>query len=103
MSVLAEDYALIADKKGEMLIMQVVHKKTGVVIHTKRKRAINNLHIKSVLRHYRRELFEEQGLEQLLLEDLARRHKINVEGKSLKEILDEINDSQNRKNYLFDL
>lgn len=99
MSEIADDYILSADKQSDMLIMKVIHKKTGVIIHTKRKRAINDLHIKSVLRHYRRELFEEQGLEQLLLDDLAKRHNVDPEGKILREILDEVNASQNDRGY----
>lgn len=99
MTNLANNYALIADKKGDMLVMQVVHKNTGVVIHTKRCRAINDLHIKSTLRQYRHHLFEEKGLEQLLLDDLVKRHKIDPTGKSLREILNEVNSSQNGCGY----
>lgn len=100
MSVLATDYALIADKKGDMLIMKVVHKSTGIVIHTKRCRAINDLHIKSTLRQYRYYLFEEMGIEQVVLDNLIARHGVDPEGKSLREILDEINKAQDEKNYL---
>lgn len=32
MSALATDYALIADKKGDMLVMKVAYKATGSVI-----------------------------------------------------------------------
>lgn len=99
MSEIADDYILSADKQSDMLIMKVIHKKTGVLIHTKRCRAINDLHIKSTLRKYRHHLFEEQGLEQILLDDLAKRHQVDPSGKTLSAILDEINSSQDAKGY----
>lgn len=99
MSTISNDYALIANKKGDMLVMQVVHKNTGIIIHTKRCRAINDLHIKSTLRQYRHHLFEGKGLEQILLNDLVARHGVDPDGKTLKEILDEVNSSQNGRGY----
>ncbi len=98
MSILATDYALIADKKGDMLVMKVVHKATGIVYHTKRRRAINDLHIKSTLRQYRHYLFEEMGIEQVVLDSMIARHGVDPAGKSLREILDEIKISLDAKN-----
>lgn len=100
MSALATDYALIADKKGDMLVMKVVHIATGIVYQTKRCRAINDLHIKSTLRQYRNYLFEEMGIEQVVLDSMIARHGVDPAGKSLKEILDEINKAQDAKKYL---
>lgn len=96
---LDDDYTLVTDRLGDMLVMKVVHKLTGVVCHTKRKRVINDLQIKSELYKFREFLFERNGLKQVLLNELAKRHGVDPEGKDLRTILDEVKAQQDKKGY----
>lgn len=101
-SQIEDDYALLADKKGDMLIMRVAHKLTGMVIYTKRKRVLNDLHIKSELYKFRDYMLNQNGLKQAVLDHLTKSHGINPEGKDLRTILNEIKEAQDNKGY-FDI
>ncbi|UDK95250.1 hypothetical protein EYB33_02820 [Lysinibacillus sphaericus] len=79
--------------------MKVVHKLTGVVIYTKRKKILNRAHLRSELYTFRGYLFELNGLEQIILDNLTKSHGINTEGKDLSSILNEVSSAQNNKGY----
>lgn len=96
----SEAYAFAANTIGEMLVMKVVHKLTGVAIHTKRKKILNKAHLRSELYSFREYLFERNGLEQIVLDSLTKEHGIDTSGKNLGEILDEISASQANKRYI---
>ncbi|RKQ12276.1 hypothetical protein D8M03_17150 [Lysinibacillus endophyticus] len=98
-SKIEDDYALLANKIGDMLVMRVAHKLTGVVIYTKRKRAINDLQIKSELYSFREDMLERNGLKQAVLDYLAKSHGISTEGKDLRTILNEVKEQQDKKGY----
>lgn len=94
-----ENYAFTAKTIGDMLVMKVIHKLTGVVIYTKRKKILNKTHLRSELYTFREYLFERNGLEQIILDNLTRSHGIDTEGKDLNLILDEVSVAQNNKGY----
>jgi len=94
-----ENYAFTAKTIGDMLVMKVIHKLTGVVIYTKRKKILNKTHLRSELYTFREYLFERNGLEQIILDNLTRSHGIDTEGKDLNLILDEVFVAQNNKGY----
>lgn len=95
----SEAYAFTANTIGEMLVMKVVHKLTGVVIHTKRKKILNKAHLRSELYSFREYLFERNGLEQIVLDSLAEKHSIDTTGKDLRGILDAISATLDTKGY----
>ncbi|UNT55103.1 hypothetical protein [Lysinibacillus capsici] len=94
-----ENYAFTAKTIGDMLVMKVIHKLTGVVIYTKRKKILNKTHLRSELYTFREYLFERNGLEQIILDNLTRSHGIDTESKDLNLILDEVSVAQNNKGY----
>lgn len=95
----SKSYTFTANTVGEMLVMKVVHKLTGVVIYTKRKKILNRAHLRSELYTFRGYLFERNGLEQIILDNLTKSHGINTEGKDLSSILNEVSSAQNNKGY----
>ena len=94
-----KSYAFTAKTIGDMLVMKVVHKLTGVVIYTKRKKILNKAHLRSELYSFREYLFERNGLEQIILDNLTKNYGIDTEGKGLNSILDEVTAAQNNKGY----
>lgn len=94
-----ENYAFTAKTIGDILVMKVIHKLTGVVIYTKRKKILNKTHLRSELYTFREYLFERNGLEQIILDNLTRSHGIDTESKDLNLILDEVSVAQNNKGY----
>lgn len=94
-----EDYALLADTIGEMLVMRVAHRKTGMVIYTKRKKIINKAHLRSELYSFREYILERNGLNQAILDYLSKGHGVDTTGKDLKSILDEVSVEQDKKGF----
>ena len=94
-----KSYAFTAKTIGDMLVMKVVHKLTGVVIYTKRKKILNKAHLRSELYSFCEYLFERNGLEQIILDNLTKNYGIDTEGKGLNSILDEVSVAQNNKCY----
>lgn len=99
MSIIEDDYVLLADLQGDMLILRVAHKLTGIVIYTKRKRVINRFHIKSEIHAFRDYMLERNGLKQVVLDYLTESHDIDKNGKDLRTILDEVKEAQVKKGY----
>ncbi|EON73846.1 hypothetical protein [Lysinibacillus sphaericus] len=96
----SEAYAFTANTIGEMLVMKVVHKLTGVAIYTKRKKILNKAHLRGEIYSFREYLFERNGLEQIVLDSLAKEHEIDTSGKNLRGILDKISALQDNKRYI---
>lgn len=94
-----ENYAFTVKTIGDMLVMKVIHKLSGIVIYTKRKKILNKTHLRSELYTFREYLFERNGLEQIILDNLTKSHGIDTEGKDLNLILDEVSVAQNNKGY----
>jgi len=95
-----KSYAFTAKTIGDMLVMKVVHKLTGDVIYTKRKKILNKAHLRSELYSFREYLFERNGLKQIILDNLTKNYGIDTEGKGLNSILAEVSVAQNNKGYL---
>ncbi|MGE8000882.1 hypothetical protein ACQKOF_19840 [Lysinibacillus sp. NPDC093190] len=94
-----KSYTFTAKTIGDMLVMKVIHKLTGVVIYTKRKKILNKAHLRSELYSFREYLFERNGLEQIILDNLTKSQGIDTEGKDLNLILDEVSAAQSNKGY----
>lgn len=82
-----------------MLVMRVAHRKTGVVIYTKRKKIINKAHLRSELHSFREYMLERNGLNQALLDYLAKGHGVDATDKDLKSILDKVTEEQDKKGF----
>lgn len=92
-----EDYALVIDIIGDMLVKMVAHKLTGVVIYKKRKKVVNKVHLKSEIYSFREYMLERNGLNQAILDVLTKRYEVDPEGKDLRSILCKVNEQQDIK------